>query len=157
MVMARIDTADLLPLQRRHPPMCKFPSQEEVAYLRRKYPEGTRITLKATLVDPFAEQKPGDMATVKGVDDGGAILCKWDNGSSLSLIPRVDKFEVQGVTDEVYEEIMQLRRLSDCTNMLSVREVFELAIANDMLISADFIFENTYTFTNFILTGKRHI
>jgi hypothetical protein len=137
--------------------MCKFPSQEEVAYLRRKYPEGTRITLKAPLNDPYAEQKPGDMATVKGVDDGGNVRCTWDNGSSLSLIPGVDKFEVQGVTDEVYEEIMQLRKLPNCPNLFSIREVFELAIANDMLTLADFIFENTYTYTNFIISGKRHI
>jgi hypothetical protein len=137
--------------------MCKFPSQEEVAYLRRKYPEGTRITLKSPLNDPYAEQKPGDMANVKGVDDGGAILCKWDNGSSLSLIPEVDNFEVQGVTDEVYEEIMYLRRLPDCPNMFDVKAVFELAVANDMLTLADFIFENTYTYTNFIISGKRHI
>jgi hypothetical protein len=137
--------------------MCKIPSQEEVAYLRRKYPEGTRITLKSPLNDPYAEQKPGDMATVKGVDDGGAILCKWDNGSSLSLIPGVDNFEVQGVTDEVYEEVMQLRKLPNCPNLFSIREVFELAIANDMLTLADFLFENMYTYTNFIITGKRHI
>jgi hypothetical protein len=137
--------------------MCKFPSQEEVAYLRRKYPEGTRITLKSPLNDPFAEQKPGDMATVKGVDDGGAILCKWDNGSSLSLIPGVDKFEVHGVTDEVYEEIMQLRKLLQCPNMFDVKAVFELAVTNDLYFLADFLFENTYTYTNFIVTGKRHI
>jgi hypothetical protein len=137
--------------------MCKFLSQEEVAYLRRKYPEGTRIILKSPLNDPYAEQKPGDMAIVKGVDDAGSILCAWDNGSSLSLIPGVDNFEVQGVTDEVYEEIMKLRKLPNCCNMFSVREVFELAIANDMLTLADFIFENTYTYTNFIISGKRHI
>jgi hypothetical protein len=137
--------------------MCKFPSQEEVVYLRRKYPEGTRITLKAPLIDPYAEQKPGDMATVKGVDDGGNILCSWSNGSSLSLIPGVDKFEVHGVTDEVYEEIIQLRKLPLCPNMFDVKAVFELAIANDMLALADFLFENTYTYTNFIISGKRHI
>jgi hypothetical protein len=151
------DLADLLPQVRRHPPMCKFPSQEEVAYLRRKYPEGTRITLKAPLNDPYAEQKPGDMATVKGVDDAGSILCAWNNGSSLSLIPGVDKFEVQGVTDEVYDEIMQLRRLPNCPNLFSIREVFELAIANDLYFLADFVFMATHTFSNFILTGKRHI
>jgi hypothetical protein len=41
--------------------------------------------------------------------------------------------------------------------MFDVKAVFEPAIANDMLTLADFIFENTYTYTNFILTGKRHI
>jgi hypothetical protein len=137
--------------------MCNFPSQEEVAYLRRKYPEGTRIILKSPLIDPYAEQQPGDMATVKGVDDGGNVRCYWDNGSSLSLIPGDDEFEVQGVTDEVYEEIMQLRKLPQCPNMFDVKAVFELAITNDMLTLADFIFENTYTYTNFIITGQRHL
>jgi hypothetical protein len=137
--------------------MCKFPSEDEVAYLRRKYPKGTRITLKAPLNDPFAEQKPGDMATVKGVDDGGGIHCAWDNGSSLSLIPGVDDYEVQGLTDEVYDEIMQLRKLPQCPNMFDVKAVFELAVANDLYFLADFLFENTYTYTNFIITGQRQI
>jgi hypothetical protein len=75
----------------------------------------------------------------------------------LGLIPGVDKFEVQGVTDEVYEEIMQLRKLPDCPNMFSVREVFELAIANDLYSLADFVFMDTNTYSNFIITGKRHI
>jgi hypothetical protein len=137
--------------------MCKFPSQEEVAYLRRKYPEGTRIILKSPLNDPYAEQNPGDMATVKGVDDGGNIRCAWNNGSSLSLIPGVDEFEVQGLTDDVYEEIMQLRKFPQCPNMFDVKAVFELAVANDLYFLADFLFENTYTYTNFIITGQRHI
>jgi hypothetical protein len=137
--------------------MSNFPDKEQVAYLRRKYPEGTRITLTAPLDDPFAAQKPSDKATVKGVDDGGNILCVWDSGSSLSLIPEVDKFEVQGVTDEVYEQIMELRKLPDCPNMFSVREVFELAIANDLYSLADFVFMDTHTYSNFIITGKRHI
>jgi hypothetical protein len=97
------------------------------------------------------------MATVKGVDDGGNIRCNWDNGSSLSLIPGVDKFEVHGLTDEVYGEIMQLRKLPQCPNMFDVKAVFELAVANDLYFLADFLFENTYTYTNFILTGQRHI
>jgi hypothetical protein len=52
---------------------------------------------------------------------------------------------------------MQLRRLPGCPNLFDVKAVFELAIANDMLILADFLFENTYTYTNFIITGQRHI
>jgi hypothetical protein len=97
------------------------------------------------------------MATVTGVDDAGLILCAWDKGSSLSLIPAVDKFEVQGLTDEVYEEVMKLRKLPSCPNLFSIREVFELAVANDLYFLADFLFENTYTYTNFIITGQRHI
>jgi len=29
---------------------------------------------------------------IRGVDDAGSVLVRWDNGSSLSLIPSVDKF-----------------------------------------------------------------
>ena len=44
--------------------------------------------------DPYTKLKPGDRATVLGVDDAGNILCKWDNGSSLSLIYGVDEFRI---------------------------------------------------------------
>ena len=44
--------------------------------------------------DPYTKLQPGDRATVCGVDDAGNILCEWDYGSTLSLIPGVDEFWV---------------------------------------------------------------
>lgn len=76
--------------------MNNFPSQAEVLRLRAKYPPGTRIELTAPLNDPYAKQKPGDRAVVTGVDDAGNILCRWDCGSGLNLIPGMDEFWVVG-------------------------------------------------------------
>ena len=73
--------------------MNNFPSKETVERLRQEYPAGTRVEL-ISMDDPYTKLKPGDRATVRGVDDAGNILCAWDCGSSLSLIPGVDKFGV---------------------------------------------------------------
>lgn len=80
--------------------MNNFPSHDEVLRLRAKYPPGTRIELTASLDDPYATQKPGDRASVTGVDDVGNILCRWDCGSSLNLIPTVDNFKIVPFSNE---------------------------------------------------------
>ena len=72
--------------------MNNFPSHVEVLRLRAKYPPGTRIELTALLDDPYAALKPGDRATVRGVDDAGTIMCRWDCGSTLNIIPSLDNF-----------------------------------------------------------------
>ncbi len=72
----------------------QFPPREEVEQLRRQYPTGTRIRLEYT-DDPYTKAVPGDMATVKGVDDAGQLMLKWDRGNtSISLIPGIDQFTV---------------------------------------------------------------
>ncbi len=83
----------------RVPTMNSFPSKETVARLRREYPAGTRAELIA-MNDLYTKLKPGDRATVRGVDDAGNILCEWDCGFSLSLISRVDRFRITGVVNE---------------------------------------------------------
>ena len=59
--------------------------------LKEAYPKGTRLEL----IEMDDKQAPpaGTQGTVRGVDDIGSILMKWDNGSSLSLIDGVDKFK----------------------------------------------------------------
>lgn len=73
--------------------MNRIPSQSEVARLRALYPAGTRLELIA-MDDPYMHPNPGDQGTVQGVDDMGQIMMRWDNGSSLSLIPGYDKFKI---------------------------------------------------------------
>ena len=36
----------------------------------------------------------GSIGTVTLIDDAGQIHVRWDNGSSLALIPESDRFEV---------------------------------------------------------------
>ncbi len=70
--------------------MNRIPTREQVERLRQQYPAGTRITLHS-MDDPQAPP-PGTKGTVFHVDGMGQICVKWDNGSSLSLIPGEDSF-----------------------------------------------------------------
>lgn len=69
-----------------------FPSKAELERLRLRYPAGTRLQLIQMGEDPCPIPS-GTMGTVQFVDDAGQIVMKWDNGRSLSLIPREDSFE----------------------------------------------------------------
>jgi len=70
----------------------KFPSREQIERLRKKYPAGTVVEL----VEMQDSQAPParTLGTVWGADDAGSILVRWQNGSSLSLIPEVDSFRI---------------------------------------------------------------
>ena len=69
-----------------------FPSREQIAVLRERYPRGTRVELLA-MDDPQAPPT-GTTGEVIGVDDAGQLLVRWETGSSLSLIPVVDSFRI---------------------------------------------------------------
>lgn len=40
--------------------------------------------------DPYTKLKPGDQGVIEDVDDLGTRHIKWDNGSKLGLIPKID-------------------------------------------------------------------
>ena len=67
-----------------------FPSKEQIAALRERYPRGTRVELLC-MDDPQAPPM-GTRGEILGVDDAGQLLVRWETGSSLSLIPGVDSF-----------------------------------------------------------------
>ena len=69
-----------------------FPSREQIAALRERYPRGTRVELLC-MDDPQAPPT-GTMGEVIGVDDAGQLLVQWETGSTLSLIPGVDSFRI---------------------------------------------------------------
>ena len=69
-----------------------FPSREQIAALRERYPRGTKVELLA-MDDPQAPPM-GTMGEVMGIDDAGQLLVRWETGSSLSLIPGVDFFRI---------------------------------------------------------------
>lgn len=66
--------------------------RELVKRLRERYTEGTRVEL----VEMDDSQAPprGTRGTVWAVDDIGSIHVHWDNGSGLSLIYGVDRFNI---------------------------------------------------------------
>lgn len=72
----------------------RFPKKESVESIRREYPVGTRIELLE--MDDFQAPPVGTYGTVKGADDTGSLLVRWDNGSRLNVIygeDRVRKLE----------------------------------------------------------------
>ena len=70
----------------------RFPSREQIAALRQRYPRGTRVELLC--MDDSQAPPAGTMGEVMGVDDAGQLLVRWETGSSLSLIPDIDSFRI---------------------------------------------------------------
>lgn len=54
---------------------------------------GKRIELRYTN-DQYTLLTPGDQGIINYIDDSGTVFVTWDNGSSLGLIPGVDKWKV---------------------------------------------------------------
>ena len=57
--------------------------RETVERLRREYPVGCRVEL--VRMDDVRAPPIGTKGTVRGVDDIGSIMVRWDSGSSLSV------------------------------------------------------------------------
>ena len=67
-----------------------FISSAELVILRKMYPEGCRVSLERMVDEPYAKLHPGDLGTVRNVDDAGQIHISWDQGSSVAVIYKVD-------------------------------------------------------------------
>ena len=59
-------------------------SKEALQALRERYPAGCRVEL-VQMDDPQAPPI-GTLGTVRGVDDMGSIMVRWDNGSGLNVV-----------------------------------------------------------------------
>lgn len=70
----------------------QFPNKKQLAMLREKYPTGTTVQL----ISMDDEQAPpvGTIGEVQFVDDIGNVHVKWQNGSSLAVIPDVDSVAI---------------------------------------------------------------
>ena len=64
-----------------------------VESMREQYPPGTRVEV-ISLCNEEEHLRPGMKGTVVGVDDQPALLVRWDNSSSLSLLIGQDQFRV---------------------------------------------------------------
>ena len=73
----------------------KFPNKNYLEQLRKQYPVGTKIRLISMRNEKYPIL-PGTIGEVTHIDDMGSIHMKWQNGSSLALIPEVDSFKVLG-------------------------------------------------------------
>ncbi len=70
----------------------RFPNKEKLEQLRREYPAGTLVELIS--MDDAQAPPVGTVGVVRGVDDIGNLLVRWENGSSLNLILGEDSFRV---------------------------------------------------------------
>ncbi len=67
-------------------------NKTELNAIREKYKKGVKVEL-IQMDDPQAPPI-GTKGTVKFVDDVGTIHIAWETGSSLGLIPGLDKFKI---------------------------------------------------------------
>lgn len=63
---------------------------DKIEFLRMLYPVGCKVVLHH--MDDVQAPPSGTTGEVIFVDDIGQIHVKWENGSSLALIPGVDSF-----------------------------------------------------------------
>lgn len=61
-----------------------FPKREIVEQLRKQYPVGCRVEL--VKMDDVQAPPIGTKGTVRGVDDAGSILVRWDTGCGLNVV-----------------------------------------------------------------------
>ena len=73
----------------------KFPNKAYLEQLRKQYPKGTKLQM-ITMGNEKYPVPPGTVGEVTYIDDIGSIHMKWENGSSLAIIPKVDSFRVAG-------------------------------------------------------------
>ncbi len=63
---------------------------DKIEKLREEYPVDTKI--KLIYMEDVQAVPPGTCGKVICVDSAGTIHMKWENGSSLGLIPEEDNF-----------------------------------------------------------------
>lgn len=70
--------------------MVRTLTKAERLILEEMYPVGSRVQLEYMGDDPYSKLEPGDVGTVKVIDDTGSIHVSWDRGSSLAVLYGVD-------------------------------------------------------------------
>ena len=69
-----------------------MPNKEEVRKAKETYLPGMRVRLLK--MDDAQAPAVGTEGTIIGVDDIGSVMVGWDNGSSLSVLLRIDEIEI---------------------------------------------------------------
>ena len=130
----------------------QFPTAEQVAQVRRQYPNGTRVELRQ-MNDPQAPLV-GTHGTCLGVDDAGSILMVWDNDSHLNVAYGEDVVRrLPVMSDTVKEQALAIRN-TGLTNMLDTATVQRLAYDRGYYELVDFIETAAKVYVTFIMTGN---
>lgn len=64
--------------------------RENAERIKKMYPPRTRLCLEHMEGEP--RMRPGLKGVVDYVDDAGQIHMRWENGSTLALVPEKDRF-----------------------------------------------------------------
>ena len=98
----------------------QFPSESYLEQLRKKYPVGTKLQLISMRNETYPVL-PGTVGEVTHIDDVGSIHMRWENGSSLALIPEIDSFQTvseakkKGETSSIVRYVtIQSQELQEC-------------------------------------------
>lgn len=73
-------------------------SRQQLEMLKMRYPKGTRVCLDH--MEGEKRMASGLKGSVEFVDAAGQIHVRWENGSSLALIPGADRFHKEGMPDK---------------------------------------------------------
>ncbi len=122
--------------------------RNKVEMVKRQYPVGTRIQLNS-LCNNEKGMPSGLCGTVMGVDDQPALLMKWDNGRSLSLLPFEDSFTViqdeqRATPDEQLYEKARREQAAFRDELLTRRpeeildKAWEYLVREDILVAMEY-------------------
>ena len=121
---------------------------ERIEMVKKQYPVGTRIQLDSLCNDERG-MPSGLCGTVVGVDDQPALLMKWDNGRSLSLLPFDDNFTVipqeqEPMADEQLYDKLRREQQSYTRELLTLppskipEKAWEYLVREDILLTMEY-------------------
>ena len=121
---------------------------ERIEMVKKQYPVGTRIQLDSLCNDERG-MPSGLCGTVVGVDDQPALLMKWDNGRSLSLMPFDDNFTVipqeqEPTADEQLYDKLRREQQSYTRELLTLppskipEKAWEYLVREDILLTMEY-------------------
>jgi len=84
-----------LPAQDEWPVALIFTTDPDMGRIEYAEPQGRRVVL-VRCTDPYTTLKPGTEGTVQFVDDAGTVHVRWDDGSTLGMIPGEDEWTLLG-------------------------------------------------------------
>ena len=121
---------------------------ERIEMVKKQYPVGTRIQLDSLCNDERG-MPSGLCGTVVGVDDQPALLMKWDNGRSLSLMLFDDNFTVipqeqEPMADEQLYDKLRREQQSYTRELLTLppskipEKAWEYLVREDILLTMEY-------------------